>query len=189
MPNDPRTKHGRDPLDSLNRLLRLGRSCTASKHMESILPLKQNRWLRRERWNQRFVVRLKLVGSIWSQKTFDLLDHQIIYSLFSSFALICTPTVLNPESTYSTSPVIRADISEARNTAAFPTSSMVTFSRIGDISAKCLYIPRKPPTPAAASVRIGPAEIAFTRIFCGPKSYAKYRVDDSNAAFATPITL
>ena len=104
-------------------------------------------------------------------------------------ALICTPTVLKPESTYSTSPVMRLERSDARNTAELPTSSMVTFSRIGDISAKCLYISRKPPTPAAANVRIGPAEIAFTRIFCGPRSYAKYLVDDSSAALATPITL
>ena len=43
--------------------------------------------------------------------------------------------------------------------------------------------------PAAASVLIGPAEIAFTRMLFGPRSAARYRTVDSSAAFATPITL
>jgi hypothetical protein len=34
-----------------------------------------------------------------------------------------------------------------------------------------------------------PAEIAFTRMFSGPRSAARYRTDASSAALATPITL
>ena len=43
--------------------------------------------------------------------------------------------------------------------------------------------------PLAASVLIGPAEIALTRIFSGPRSIARYLTDASSAALATPITL
>ena len=43
--------------------------------------------------------------------------------------------------------------------------------------------------PPADSVRIGPAEIALTRMPSGPRSAARYRTDASSAAFATPITL
>ena len=42
---------------------------------------------------------------------------------------------------------------------------------------------------APASVFIGPALIAFTRIFSSPKSLAKYLTVDSKAALAIPITL
>ena len=47
----------------------------------------------------------------------------------------------------------------------------------------------KPEMPAAASVLIGPAEIALTRMSFGPRSAARYRTHASSAAFATPITL
>ena len=43
--------------------------------------------------------------------------------------------------------------------------------------------------PRAANVFTGPALMQFTRIFFGPKSYARYRVLASSAALATPITL
>ena len=43
--------------------------------------------------------------------------------------------------------------------------------------------------PAAASVLIGPAEMALTRMPCGPRSAARYLTHASSAAFATPITL
>ena len=41
--------------------------------------------------------------------------------------------------------------------------------------------------PLPAIVRSGPAETVFTRIACGPRSRARYRVTDSSEAFATPI--
>ena len=47
----------------------------------------------------------------------------------------------------------------------------------------------KSPIPEAARVLIGPALIAFTRTFLSPISTARYLTLDSNAAFATPITL
>ena len=36
---------------------------------------------------------------------------------------------------------------------------------------------------------MGPAEMAFTRIFCAPSSLARYRTAASSDALATPITL
>ena len=72
-----------------------------------------------------------------------------------------------------TSPVTARDRSDARNTAARPTSSGVMFARNGAVSANEPYIFLKPAMPAAASVRIGPAEIALTRIPDGPRSAAR----------------
>ena len=46
-----------------------------------------------------------------------------------------------------------------------------------------------PEIPEAASVLIGPAEMALTRMFLGPRSAARYRTHASSAAFATPMTL
>ena len=45
------------------------------------------------------------------------------------------------------------------------------------------------PIAEPASVRIGPAEIALTRIPALPRSVARYRTLASSAALATPITL
>ena len=42
----------------------------------------------------------------------------------------------------------------------------------------------RPLTPRAATVLIGPGEIVFTRTPLPPRSFAKYRTDDSSAAFA-----
>ena len=46
-----------------------------------------------------------------------------------------------------------------------------------------------PEMPRAESVIVGPGLTALTRIFCGPRSLARYRTEDSSAAFATPMTL
>ena len=54
--------------------------------------------------------------------------------------------------------------SEHRYRAALPTSSMVTCRRKGAIFLKAEYILLKPATPAADRVRIGPAEMALTRM-------------------------
>ena len=43
--------------------------------------------------------------------------------------------------------------------------------------------------PLAASVLIGPALIALTRMFSGPRSLARYCTLVSSAALATPMTL
>ena len=59
----------------------------------------------------------------------------------------------------------------------------------GVLSFAPSYIVIKSFIPLAARVLIGPAEIAFTRIFFGPKSAAKYLMLDSSADLATPITL
>jgi hypothetical protein len=64
-------------------------------------------------------------------------------------------------------------MSLARYRALAPTSSMVTLRRSGATSGNLLYIVLKPVTPLAASVRIGPAETALTRIPSGPRSAAR----------------
>ena len=56
-------------------------------------------------------------------------------------------------------------------------------------AATWVSILRKPLTPAAASGLIGPAEIAFTRMPCGPRSAARKRTFASRLALARPITL
>ena len=43
--------------------------------------------------------------------------------------------------------------------------------------------------PLAASVLIGPAESALTRMPRGPRSMAMYLTEASSAALATPMTL
>ena len=57
-----------------------------------------------------------------------------------------------------------AAMSEQRNAAALPTSSVVTLRLSGATCATCARILRKPPMPAAARVLIGPAEMALTRM-------------------------
>ena len=61
-------------------------------------------------------------------------------------------------------PVMPEARSEQRKAATLPTSSIVTLRRSGVAAATCVSILRKPPMPAAASVLIGPAEIALTRV-------------------------
>src|SRR5581483_1798428 len=83
------------------------------------------------------------------------------------------PIMLYPQSTYTTSPVIPLPASDARNTAVFATSSTSTFLLSGARSAWAFNMSPKPEIPRAASVLIGPAEMAFTRILRGPKSFAR----------------
>src|SRR3989304_180992 len=83
------------------------------------------------------------------------------------------PPMLNPAPTECTSPVTPEAQSERRYAAAFPTSSCVTFRRSKAPRALFSISLRKSPTPEAASVRIGPAETALTRIPSGPRSWAR----------------
>ncbi len=62
------------------------------------------------------------------------------------------------------SPVTALAKSDSRNAATLPTSSMVTLRRNGAVFSTKRRILENPPMPAAASVLIGPAEIALTRI-------------------------
>jgi ferredoxin-NADP reductase len=91
--------------------------------------------------------------------------------------------------TIRTSPVMPRPAGLTRNAAVSPTSEDSIARRSGAFSLTTPRIDEKPPMPAAASVFTGPAEIAFTRMFCGPRSLARYLTELSSAAFATPITL
>src|SRR5260221_456147 len=62
------------------------------------------------------------------------------------------------------SPVMPLARSESRKAAVLPTSSALTPRRSGEFFSTKFRIFEKPPMPAAASVLIGPAEIAFTRL-------------------------
>jgi hypothetical protein len=97
--------------------------------------------------------------------------------------------MLKPPSTNVISPVTALASSEDRNTAVPPTSSLVTWARRGAIWSNGPYSLRKSRTPDADSVRIGPAEMALTRMPSGPSSEARYRTAASRAALDTPITL
>ena len=83
------------------------------------------------------------------------------------------PTVLKPASTYKISPVIPFAQGEHKNNAALPTSSIVTLRLSGAIFSLASNILRKDLIPDAARVRIGPAQIAFTRIPSAPRLEAK----------------
>jgi hypothetical protein len=50
---------------------------------------------------------------------------------------------------------------------------MVTLRRSGAFFSTKFRIFENPPMPAAASVLMGPAEIAFTRMPCGPRLEAR----------------
>ena len=73
--------------------------------------------------------------------------------------------------------------------AAAPTSSASIGRRSGARSSTIASIVGKPAIERAASVRTGPAEMAFTRVPPSPRSQARYRTHASSAAFATPMTL
>ena len=79
--------------------------------------------------------------------------------------------------------------SEHRNAAALPTSSIVTLRFSGDAAATCAIICRMPLMPDAASVRIGPAEIALILMPLAPRSAARNRTLASRLALASPMTL
>ena len=76
-----------------------------------------------------------------------------------------------------------------KNAAVFPTSSMVTFLRMGDVAATALKILPKSLMPEAARVLMGPALMPLTLIFLGPKEFAKYLTEASSEAFARPMVL
>ena len=79
--------------------------------------------------------------------------------------------------------------SEHKNAAELPTSSIVTVRRNAAVFSKVESIFLKFLMPDAAKVRIGPAEIAFTRMPSLPRSAAITRVAASREAFARHITL
>src|SRR3546814_13431488 len=79
--------------------------------------------------------------------------------------------------------------SEHMKAAALPTSSMVTLRRSGAAASKVLSILRKLPTPDAARVLIGRAELALPRVPSGPGLSARYRPVAARLALATPNTL
>src|SRR5690606_4959083 len=94
-----------------------------------------------------------------------------------------------PPSTYVTAAVIPLARSESRKAAALPTSSMVTLRLSGALAALKSSMREKFLIPLAASVLMGPAEIAFTRIPLGPRLSAMNRTDASRLALASPIML
>ena len=67
------------------------------------------------------------------------------------------------------SPVIPRDRSLNKNIAVSPTSSGVVVLRSGASSSIFFKIVLKSPIPFADKVRIGPAEMEFTRILSFPK--------------------
>ena len=99
------------------------------------------------------------------------------------------PTEWYPESTYSVVAVTLRAASESRYAAAAPTSSASIGRWSGERSSTIASIVGKPAIERAASVRTGPADTAFTRMFFWPRSQARYLTDESSVAFATPITL
>ena len=83
------------------------------------------------------------------------------------------PTTWYPPSTIRISPVIARDAGPSRNSAASATSASSTFRLSGARSRYTCRMLENPEMPDAASVLIGPAEIALTRMFCGPRSAAR----------------
>src|SRR5690606_41578650 len=93
-------------------------------------------------------------------------EREKTYNIYSASNInsAIIPTVLKPASTYRISPVIPLAHGEHRNNAALPTSSIVTLRFNGATFSFRSSILRNDLIPEAAKVRIGPAEIAFTRI-------------------------
>ena len=91
------------------------------------------------------------------------------YSVSSSDPIMA----LNPPSTCVISAVMPAARSDSKNAATLPTSSIVTLRRKGAALSTADRIFEKPLIPAAASVRIGPAEMPLTRMPRGPRLAAK----------------
>ena len=93
----------------------------------------------------------------------------------------------NPPSTWMFSPVTPLERSTNTQPSYLLLRSTLRFN--GALASISLRIVLNPPTPLALKVRIGPAEIALTRILSSPKSKAKYLTFASKLALATPITL
>jgi enoyl-[acyl-carrier protein] reductase I len=73
--------------------------------------------------------------------------------------------------------------------AALETSVKYLAADLGPEGVRVNAISAGPIKTLAASVLIGPALIALTRMPSGPRSAARYLTDVSSAALATPITL
>src|SRR5262249_26873150 len=84
-----------------------------------------------------------------------------------------TPTAWKPASTMRISAVTARPASLRRNNAASATSEVSTVRRSGARSRYPWRMFVNPGIPAAASVLMGPAEIALTRMFFGPRSAAR----------------
>src|SRR5882724_10090777 len=101
----------------------------------------------------------------------------LLYGRFQSMIL--------PPLTSSAWPVIQDDASEARNRAAWATSSGVPRRRRGKLSATLACISAGM-NFSSFSLRTTEGAIAFTRIPKGPSSCAKWRINMSVAACAAP---
>src|SRR3954453_2564748 len=93
-----------------------------------------------------------------------------------------------PPSTCSISPVVAGNQSEssaqqARAVGSASLTSQPSGARSPQVSSNV----EKAGMLLAAVVRIGPAATRLTRTPLGPRSRARYRDVDSNAALATPI--
>ena len=81
--------------------------------------------------------------------------------------------MLKPQSTKVISPVMPLASGEQRKSAVLPTSICSTLRCSGARRVTASSIWLKSPMPRAASVRIGPAETAFTRMFRAPSEAAR----------------
>src|SRR5437899_4367725 len=86
------------------------------------------------------------------------------------------------------SPVVLGNQSDSSATQARAAGSgLVTSQPMGDRVAHTPSNSSKPGMLLAAIVLMGPAATRLTRTPLGPRSRARYRAVDSNAALATPI--
>ncbi|CAB4613190.1 unannotated protein [freshwater metagenome] len=93
-----------------------------------------------------------------------------------------------PPSTWMISPVVFGKNGESSATAPWAAGigspkSQVNGARLSQTPSNS----SKPGIDLAAIVLIGPAAIKLQRIFSCPRSLARYRLADSNPAFAIPI--
>src|SRR5690606_31165460 len=98
-------------------------------------------------------------------------NHYFVSSSIINCSLIAT--VLKPASTNIISPVIPDAHGDSKNSAALPTSVWVILRCNGAIFSLISSILRNDLIPLAARVRIGPAEIALTRIPSPPIEVAR----------------
>ena len=108
--------------------------------------------------------------SMWMKNTYISLD-MIFIRADGRILRIAENT--EPESTKITCPVMPRLNSLHRKSAVSPTSAASVFLLSGAFSRATFKISVKPAIPRAANVLMGPAEIALTRIFLGPRSLAK----------------
>ena len=99
---------------------------------------------------------------------------------------ILTSAHLNAQDIYDALEYTESNVS---GTARFNAMSGAFSALGGDISSVFDNSFPKPEIPEAASVFIGPADIALTIIFFVPRELAKYLTFASKLAFASPIIL